>query len=108
MTSSVPSGWATHNTAILDDAVVQGFPTPQDAALYSMPLDITHLVTTSIGPDTAYVLLAVEVVGTGFYLDENTCQRYEDGSWGGGASAKGGFTDRTLADLRCNPPPRAL
>ena len=75
-----------------------------------MPAGTTHAVETRIKPGgaTAYVLLAVEVAGTGYYLDENLAWREPDGSWSSGDSAGGGFTDRTLADLRANPPRQAL
>jgi hypothetical protein len=90
--------------------VIDGLPTPEDAARSSMPAGITHVVETRITPggETAYVLLAVEVAGTGYYLDENLAWREPDGSWSSGDSAGGGFTDRTLADLRANPPRQAL
>jgi hypothetical protein len=54
------------------------------------------------------VLLAVEVTGAGFYLDENLCERAEGGSWLPHSEAGGGFTDRSLADLRAHPPPQGL
>jgi hypothetical protein len=75
-----------------------------------MPDEITHVVETRIKPggETAYVLLAVEVAGTGYYRDENLALREPDGSWTSGDSTGGGFTDRTLAGLRANPPRQAL
>jgi hypothetical protein len=90
--------------------VIDGFATPEDAARSSMPDGITHVVQTLLKPggDSAYVLLAVEVAGTGYYLDENLVDREPDGSWSPGGSSGGGFTDRTLADLRANPPREGL
>jgi hypothetical protein len=57
------------------------------AARGTMPADTTHVVEirTSTTCDRAYVLLAAEVVGTG-----------------------GGFADRTLEELRHDPPPPSL
>ena len=75
-----------------------------------MPAGITHVVATRMRPDgaTAYVLLAVEVSGTGFYLDENLAYRNPDGTWSAGDSGGAGFTDRTLDDLRSDPPVQGL
>jgi hypothetical protein len=89
---------------------MDGFATPQEAALDSMPAASTHVVETRYraGGEAAYVLLAVEVAGTGYYLDENLCVREPDGSWSPSSGAGGGFTDRTLADLRADPPPQGL
>lgn len=44
----------------------------------------------------------------GFYLDENLCEKADDGSWVPSAGAGGGFTHPSLADLRANPPPQGL
>ena len=87
-----------------------GYRTPEEAALDGMPSTITHLVETryKAGGDVAYVLLAVEANPPGFYLDENLCERDPDGTWSGTASAGGGFTDRTLDELRADPPPQGL
>jgi hypothetical protein len=75
-----------------------------------MPATITHVVEVDEKPGSrrAYVLLAIEVAGTGFYLDENLCERAEDGGWVLISGAGGGFTDRSLADLRAHPPPQGL
>jgi hypothetical protein len=80
------------------------------AARGSMPVDSTHVVEVRLSTEgeTAYVLLAAEVVGAGFYLDETICWRDEDGEWVGGDGAGGGFTDRTLTELRRDPPPPSL
>jgi len=61
---------------------MHGFPTPEDAALSTLPAGITHVVQIRAEPDSqsAYVLLAVEVRGTGYYLDENICERDAHGS----------------------------
>jgi hypothetical protein len=65
------------------------------AARGSMPVDATHVeVRLSTEGDSAYVLLAAEVVGVGYYLDETICWRDDDGEWVGGDGAGGGFTDR--------------
>jgi hypothetical protein len=78
--------------------------------MQTMPAGITHVVEVDEKPGgtRAYVLLAIEVAGTGFYLDENLCERAADGSWWPGSSTGGGFTDRGLADLRAHPPPQGL
>lgn len=78
--------------------------------MVTMPARITQVVEVDEKPGgkRAYVLLAVEVTGAGFYLDENLCERAEDGSWVLVSEAGGGFTDRTVADLRANPPPQGL
>jgi hypothetical protein len=84
--------------------------TPQEAAKHGMPVGITHAVVTRYKPggELAFVLLAIEANPPGFYLDENIVYRADDGSWMPGDSAGGGFTDRTLADLRADPPPQGL
>jgi len=73
-------------------------------------LDATHVVEVRLSTegDSAYVLLAAEVVGVGYYLDETICWRDDDGEWVGGDGAGGGFTDRTLTELRRDPPPPSL
>jgi hypothetical protein len=93
-----------------DNHAIDGFATPADAALASMPAGITHGVETRVKPggDMAYVLLAIEVAGTGYYLDENILQREPDGTWTGDSSGGGGFTDRTLDDLRAAPPRQGM
>jgi len=75
-----------------------------------MPAGITHVVETRYKPggELAYVLLAIEANPPGFYLDENLSYRAEDGSWMPDASFGGGFTDRTLDDLRSDPPPQGV
>ena len=80
------------------------------AAGGSMPVDTTHVVEVRLSAegDRAYVLLAAEVVGVGYYLDETICWLDDDGEWEGGDGAGGGFTDRTLEDLRADPPPPSL
>jgi hypothetical protein len=62
---------------------VDGYATPAEAAMATMPATITHVVEVDEKPGgtRAYVLLAIEVAGTGFYLDENLCERAADGSW---------------------------
>jgi hypothetical protein len=87
-----------------------GFATPEAAALGGMPSGITHVVETRYKPggEVAYVLLAVEANPPGFYLDENLCAREADGSWQATAGAGGGFTGRTLPELRADPPPQGL
>jgi hypothetical protein len=89
---------------------MEGYATPAEAAMETMPAAITHVVEVDEKPDgkRAYVLLAIEVPGAGFYLDENLCERAEDGSWVPSAGAGGGFTRRSLADLRAHPPPQGL
>jgi hypothetical protein len=89
---------------------MEGHATPEEAALSEMPAGITHEVQTIVDPGgrTAYVLLAVEANPPGFYLDENICFLREGGRWWAGDSGGGGFTDRSLADLRAAPPPRGL
>jgi hypothetical protein len=89
---------------------VRGYPTPEEAAQHEMPQAITHIVETRYKPtgDLAYVLLAIEVEGGGYYLDENLCYRGDDGSWLPGDNAGAGFTDRSLQELRSDPPPRGL
>ena len=89
---------------------MEGFATPEDAASESMPLGITHLVASRVAQDgrSAWVMLAVEVAGTGYYLDENICERAEDGSWFGASSCGSGFTDQTLDSLRAAPPRQSL
>ena len=74
--------------------------------MVSMPSQITHVVESQISADgqSAWVLLAVEVAGTGYYLDENICEREPDGSWSASSSSGGEFTDRSLDDLRADPP----
>ena len=88
---------------------VIGFPTPEDAALDTMPKAITHVIRSQVGFDeeSGWVMLAVEA-GPGFYLDENVLERAPDGSWLPSSSGGGGFTDRTLDDLRASPPQRTL
>jgi hypothetical protein len=75
-----------------------------------MPAAITHVVASRVAADghSAWVLLAVEVSGTGYYLDENICERLQDGSWFGGSSCGSGFTDRNLDSLRADPPRQSL
>jgi hypothetical protein len=89
---------------------MDGYATPAEAAMETMPAGITHVVEVDEKPDgrRAYVLLAIEVGGGGFYLDENLCERADDGSWVPSAGAGGGVTHRSLADLRANPPPQGL
>lgn len=89
---------------------MHGFQTPEDAALSTLPAGITHVVQVRAEPDSqsAYVLLAVEVRGTGYYLDENICERDADGFWSPGDSCGGGFTDRALDDLPRNPPAQGI
>jgi hypothetical protein len=89
---------------------VGGFPTPEDAASNSVPAKMAHLVQSRISADgqSAWVLLAVEAAGTGYCLDENICEREPDGSWSASSSGGGGFTDRSLDDLRANPPRQGL
>jgi hypothetical protein len=89
---------------------MSAFPTPEEAALHTMPGGICHVVESTVdsGRESAYVLLATEVTGVGYYLDENVCCRDSGGGWGPVASAGGGFTDRTLDDLRADPPRRGL
>jgi hypothetical protein len=89
---------------------MQGYATPVEAAMVSMPAAITHVVEVDVKPggNQAYVLLAVEVSATGYYLDENMCERAEDGSWVPSSGAGGGVTHRSLADLRAHPPPQGL
>ncbi|HEY0388126.1 MAG TPA: hypothetical protein VGC71_06790 [Gaiellales bacterium] len=61
---------------------MEGFASPEDAARHSMPNGITHVVASrATGDGGAWVLLAVEVAGTGYYLDENICEQADDGSW---------------------------
>lgn len=71
-----------------------------------MPPGLTHVVVTKRSSDgrMAWVLLAVEVTGSGYYLDENLCQRDADGTWASDSSSGGGFTDRNLDSLRADPP----
>lgn len=75
-----------------------------------MPEGITHVVQVLVseGGDQAYVLLAIEVGRGKFYLDENVCDRAEDGSWLSGASGGGGWTDQTLDELREHPPRQGM
>jgi hypothetical protein len=80
------------------------------AARGSMPVDSTHVVEVrlSAAGDHAYVLLAAEVVGVGYYLDETICWLDDDREWVGGDGAGGGFTHLTLTELRRDPPPPSL
>jgi hypothetical protein len=89
---------------------VEWYATPAEAAKHGMPLSITHVVETRYKPggDVAYVLLAIEASPPGFYLDENIVYRTDDGGWMPGDGAGGGFTARTLDDLRADPPPQGL
>jgi hypothetical protein len=89
---------------------MDGYPRPEEAAQHEMPQSITHVVETRYKPtgDLAYILLAIEAEGAGYYLDENLCYRADDGSWRPGENAGGGFTDRTLQELRSDPPPQGL
>ncbi len=89
---------------------MEDWPTPEDAALETMPRAITHVVETryKAGGDAAYVLLAIEARPPGFYLDANLCQRGAGGGWNPAGSVGRGFTDRTLEDLRANPPPQGI
>jgi hypothetical protein len=82
------------------------FASPEAAALDSMPTGITHVVVSRRSGDggRAWVLLAVEATGTGYYLDENVSERNDDGTWAIDSSFGGGFTDRTLESLRADPP----
>lgn len=78
--------------------------------LETMPRAITHVVETryTSGGESAYVLLAIEARPPGFYLDANLRERERDGSWRSTGSVAGGFTDRTLEDLRAKPPPQGI
>jgi hypothetical protein len=89
---------------------VDGYPTPEEAAMHGMPAGITHVVETRLktSGELAYVLLAIEANPPGFYLDENLVYRDADGEWQPGDSGGGGFTARSLADLRAAPPPQGL
>jgi len=89
---------------------MDSWPTPEDAAMESMPRDITHVVETryNAGGNEAYVLLAIEAQPPGFYLDANLCERDSGGGWTPSASAGGGFSDLTLEELRASPPPPGL
>src|SRR2546423_13075584 len=60
-----------------------GWPTPEDAAMESMPRGITHVVETrhNAAGDEAYVLLAIKAWPPGCYLDANVCERDPDGGW---------------------------
>jgi len=89
---------------------MDGWPTPEDAAMESMPRAITHVVETrySAGGDEAYVLLAIEAQPPGFYLEANLCERDPAGAWMPTASAGGGFSELTLEELRASPPPPGL
>jgi hypothetical protein len=75
-----------------------------------MPAGITHVVETRYRPGggVAYVLLAIEANPPGHYLEANLLYQEEDGSWRSGDSAGAGFTDRTLEDLRAEPPRQGL
>jgi len=70
----------------------------------------TRVVASQVAADDrwAWVVLAVEVSGTGYYLDENICERMEDGSWVGASSCGSGFTGQSLDSLRANPPRQSL
>jgi hypothetical protein len=87
-----------------------GWPTPEDAAMESMPRGITHVVETryNAGGDEAYVLLAIEAQPPGFYLEANLCERDPAGGWTPSASAGGGFSELTLEELRASPPPPGI
>jgi hypothetical protein len=88
---------------------MEGFATPEDAARASMPPGITHLVASRASADGgAWVMLAVEVAGTGYYLDETICEQFGDGSWDWTSQCGSGFTDRSLESLRAEPPPQTL
>jgi hypothetical protein len=88
------------------DGDVARYATPEEAALDSMPPGISHVVATrrSSGGRSAWVLLAVEATGSGYYLDENVCEQTADGTWVSDSSSGGGFTDRSLDSLRADPP----
>jgi hypothetical protein len=75
-----------------------------------MPVGITHVVDIRYKPGggVAYVLLAIDANPPGYYLDANLVYQDAGGSWQSGDSAGGGFTDRTLDDLRADPPPQGL
>jgi hypothetical protein len=62
---------------LLDNRLIDGFATPEDAARSSMPAAITHVVESRLkaGGDAAYVLLAVEVAGTATPCPESTERR---------------------------------
>jgi len=89
---------------------MDSWPTPEDAAMESMPRGITQVVETryNAGGNEAYVLLAIEAQPPGFYLDANLCERDSGGGWTPSASAGGGFSDLTLEELRASPPPPGL
>ena len=88
---------------------MDGFESPEDAALASMPRAITHVVASRPNRDGGvWVLLAVEVAATGYYLDENVCEQLDDGSWDWASQGGCGFTDRSLESLRADPPRQTL
>ena len=81
----------------------------EDAVTGGMPRDATHIVDVRVSEDGgAYVLLAVEANPAGYFLDSNLAERCRDGSWLAADNAGDGFTDRTLEDLRTDPPPPGL
>lgn len=59
---------------------MEGWPTPEEAALETMPRGITPVVCTRYraGGKVACVLLAIEALPPGYYLDENVCERQAD------------------------------
>lgn len=65
-----------------------------------MPNGNTHVVASHANAD-GEVWVAVEVVGTGYYLDKNICEQLGDGS-GDWTSQSSGLTDRTLESLRAH------
>jgi hypothetical protein len=75
-----------------------------------MPPAFTHVVDVRVGAGgrSAWVLLATEVAGTGYYLDENICTRESDGSWSPSSSCGSGFTESSLEELRRRPPRQTL
>jgi len=88
---------------------MEGCASPEDAACALMPSGITHVIATRANGDGGvWVLLAVQVAGTGYYLDENICEQLGDGSWDWTSQCGSGFTDRSLESLRAEPPSQTL
>ena len=75
-----------------------------------MPPAHTHVVDVRVGSGgrSAWVLLATEVTGAGYYLDENICVREPDGSWSPSSSCGSGFTGSSIEELRAHPPSQTL
>jgi len=86
--------------------VSEGWPTPEQAALESMPVKITHVVESVLDRDggRAWVLLAVEVQGDRLLPRRKRGRTAPGRQLGTAEQLRGRFTDGSIESLRAHPP----